>query len=505
MVFQDFFSNFFKYFFIFLFTFNIAQKISYIKSTLDSRGIISAFLFCLILSLLYAILSLILKGFSFFIIIFLTLLLSIYFNAFFKMHIHNSIITVSTSLLISLICFTISIFIICMLVELPFFNLHSSSPLLVCPASILELFLIKSLFKIKRFRHGFSFINNLSNKNPFSFLGIVIFISFVFIFSITKNNTVDLYIELFIVCFILISIYSYIWIKRSITLDYRERMRNREVNMLKEELEAEKEKNVKLNEEISELAKINHKYSSRIKASEESVKKLAYMFNKTNNTEFGNELSDITKLITDLSSQYSNEIASKLKYAKKLPSTNVKGVDSILSYMQKESLDNNIDFELKINCSVNHLIEKYISQNRLETLLGDHIKDAIIAINSGNNNLRKIYVIFDIIDNCYQISFYDSGIDFEIDTLINLGLEAITTHKDTGGNGFGFLTTFETLKECKASLIIEEINFKNSNFSKAIHVLFDNNSSYVIKTNRIEDFKNYNISDRIILEEEKNN
>lgn len=479
----------------------------YIKSvnytSISLNKIILSSFFSFILGFICAILS---KYFSFIVLIlFLLPLISVYMKLIIKIDLAHSICITFIGLLISFVCYLISLTIVLLIITSPIFDIGVQHPIIILSCSILDFVIINSIFKIKRFSQGFSFLKNNKNIYKFSSIGLILcgnlIIAFTFL-TLTENH----FIQRFgLIAFALIILGSYIWIKRSITLDYRERMRNREVNMLKEELEAEKEKNVKLNEEISELAKINHKYSSRIRASEESVKKLAYMFNKTNNTEFSNELSDITKLITDLSYQYSNEIASKLKYAKKLPSTNVKGIDSILSHMQKESLDNNIDFELKVNCSVNHLIEKYIPQNRLETLLGDHIKDAIIAINSGNNNLRKIYVIFDIIDNCYQISFYDSGIDFEIDTLINLGLEAITTHKDTGGNGFGFLTTFETLKECKASLIIEEINFKNSNFSKAIHVLFDNNSKYVIKTNRIEDFKNYNISDRIILEEQKNN
>lgn len=479
----------------------------FIKST-DATNIKKYFLFhslifSFIISILYPILIPHIS--SIIIITILLILISLYISIYLKFDFSRSIGICFIALAISFAFFIIAMSIILIAITSPVFNIEVQNPIIIILCSILDFILIKSLFKIKRFSHGFSFLKNEKLMYYFSSIGLILG-SYLIVFIYSLKYMENRYFQNFgIVAFALIILGSYIWIKRSITLDYRERMRNREVNMLKEELEAEKEKNVKLNEEISELAKINHKYSSRIRASEESVKKLAYMFNKTNNTEFSNELSDITKLITDLSSQYSSEIASKLKYAKKLPSTNVKGIDSILSHMQKESLDNNIDFELKINCSVNHLIEKYIPQNRLETLLGDHIKDAIIAINSGNNNLRKIYVIFDIIDNCYQISFYDSGIDFEIDTLINLGLEAITTHKDTGGNGFGFLTTFETLKECKASLIIEEINFKNSNFSKAIHVLFDNNSKYVIKTNRIEDFKNYNISDRIILEEQKNN
>lgn len=491
-----------KYFAIVFIALLVVNKSLGIKNP-PFHTIILSFLFSFLMGIFYAILINYL--YNLLIIILILLFVIIYISITFKIDFSFSLIVSIVALLISFASYIVSVLLSIMFVALPIFNIEVQSSIIIFLCMLIQYFLVSRFFMIKRFSNGFSFLKEEDKLYNFTIVGLILGGTLILFFSIFRMNQNANERNFAMIAFALIILGSYIWIKRSITLDYRERMRNREVNMLKEELEAEKEKNVKLNEEISELAKINHKYSSRIKASEESVKKLAYMFNKTNNTEFGNELSDITKLITDLSSQYSNEIASKLKYAKKLPSTNVKGVDSILSYMQKESLDNNIDFELKINCSVNHLIEKYISQNRLETLLGDHIKDAIIAINSGNNNLRKIYVIFDIIDNCYQISFYDSGIDFEIDTLINLGLEAITTHKDTGGNGFGFLTTFETLKECKASLIIEEINFKNSNFSKAIHVLFDNNSSYVIKTNRIEDFKNYNISDRIILEEEKNN
>ena len=50
----------------------------------------------------------------------------------------------------------------------------------------------------------------------------------------------------------------------------------------------------------------------------------------------------------------------------------------------------------------------------------------------------------------------DTGVDFEIDTLVKLGLEAVTTNEDRGGTGTGFMTTFETMKETKASLIITE-------------------------------------------------
>lgn len=488
-----------KYFFLAILTFYICSKSINTFEVFKNNSLVVIFS-CTIIGIFYSFLVEYIS--SLLVVLLFIIAISYLFKRLLHLPYEYCIYFTIFSTLISFSLFIVSMLVASMFISLPFI-LYKSNPIILFIAIVIESLLVFMLFRNKRFRYGFSFLKYSNYNNKITIIGLILSGILFYIYASLNPKNIDVSVPLALLGTILIILGSYIWIKRSITLDYRERMRNREIDMLKEELETEKEKNVKLNEELNELAKINHKYSSRIKASEESVKKLAYMFSKTNNTEFSDELSDITKLIGDLSSQYSSEIASKLRYAKKLPSTNVKGVDIILSHMQKEALDSNIDFELKINCSVNHLIEKYIPQGKLETLLGDHIKDAIIAINSSNNKLRKIYVIFDIIDNCYQISFYDSGIDFEINTLINLGLEAITTHKDTGGNGFGFLTTFQTLKECKASLIIEEINFKNSNFSKCIHILFDNNSRYVIKTNRLEDFKKYNISDRIILEDTK--
>ena len=174
--------------------------------------------------------------------------------------------------------------------------------------------------------------------------------------------------------------------------------------------------------------------------------------------------------------------------------------NSILEHMKLEATKKNIDFDLKVNCSVKHLIEKFISQSELETLISDHVKDAIIAVGYSESTPRSICVIFDIIDNCYRFSVYDSGIDFEIDTLVNLGLDAITTHKDDGGTGLGFLTTFGTLDKCKASLVIDEINFKNSNFSKSVNIIFDGKHEYIVRSSRTEEIKKSDKNYRIILQ-----
>ena len=168
--------------------------------------------------------------------------------------------------------------------------------------------------------------------------------------------------------------------------------------------------------------------------------------------------------------------------------------------MQEEAENKGIKFEAKISGSINYLIEKIIDQSRLETLLGDHIKDAIIAIEHSTNTYKRILVTIGIIDDCYEIRIYDTGIEFEIETLLKLGTEAITTHKETGGSGIGFMTTFETLKETKASLVIEEKQpMNNTDYTKIVAIRFDGKSEYRIKSYRAEKIKKQRKDNRIII------
>ena len=81
----------------------------------------------------------------------------------------------------------------------------------------------------------------------------------------------------------------------------------------------------------------------------------------------------------------------------------------------------------------------------------------------------------------YSLYIYDSGIEFEKETLENIGKKPSTTHKDEGGTGMGFMNTFDTLRKCKASLTIEEFNEPSKdNYTKAIIIKFDNKNEFNI-------------------------
>ena len=87
--------------------------------------------------------------------------------------------------------------------------------------------------------------------------------------------------------------------------------------------------------------------------------------------------------------------------------------------------------------------------------------------------------------NSFGIYVYDSGIEFEKETLENLGKKPSTTHAEEGGTGMGFMNTFDTLRKYKASLEIEEIGKPSKdNYTKILKIKFDGKKEYKVKTYR---------------------
>ena len=124
-----------------------------------------------------------------------------------------------------------------------------------------------------------------------------------------------------------------------------------------------------------------------------------------------------------------------------------------------------------------------------------------LIINSGTNKFKSIIAILGIKDKYYEFCVYDTGVEFEIETLLKLGLEPVTTHKNTGGTGIGFISTFETINKCKASLIIQEKNKENTNnYTKAVIIRFDGKKEYRIKSYRANEIKKQVKDNRIIIE-----
>lgn len=342
-----------------------------------------------------------------------------------------SVVLTFISLTITYLIYMISIAFTAVSLKLVYKDIPESSILILLIGMCIEIFVINLLFKMKRFKNGIPFLKNEEKVNNIGIIGVIFIGIVLIIYSIIPNTTHTRYI------FVGLSIEAiclFIWIKKKITKYYKQKLKEQTVADLQNEI---KEKDNKINEILEEnkaIATINHKYSSRIKALEEFSSKIVSKpeLVEKMKTEFGEDYTAFAAQIKRISQEYSNEMKTKVTKENAIPKTGIFGIDTLLEHMSTEATKSNISLDVKINASLNYMVENIISESALETLLGDHIKDAIIAINCSNNTNRRILVVISIVDRCYEINFYDTGIEFEIDTLIKLGKEQITTHKETG-------------------------------------------------------------------------
>ena len=191
-------------------------------------------------------------------------------------------------------------------------------------------------------------------------------------------------------------------------------------------------------------------------------------------------------------------IAKEQQKNKILPSTGFALIDSSLSELYVKAAARGISFDLTVSEEPYYLVNNIISQTDLQTLLCDHIKDAIIAVESAGITDGRILVTIEKKDSIFEIAIRDNGVDFDVDTLARIGKEQVTTHADDGGSGIGFMTTFETLHKTKGSLIITEYEQKTP-FSKSVAFVFDGLNRFVISTYRKEELERAIDRDDILI------
>jgi hypothetical protein len=250
--------------------------------------------------------------------------------------------------------------------------------------------------------------------------------------------------------------------------------------------------------ELAALAKMIHEYNHRFSLLERITEKIGFISAQGDfEAELAAELSAYSSLIKNISKNFSEEVANRLSSKSGLPGTGVLLIDETFDYLQGEAVKSGIMFILNVNGGIKHMTESIISENNLQTLISDHIKDAMVAVRSGSSENGMIMVNIGIQRECYELSVTDNGIPFEINTLLSLGKQAVTTHASAGGSGIGFMTTFRTMKESKASLIITELAD-----SKTVSIRFDNKNQYVIRSYRADEIRSvYNSDGGILIED----
>lgn len=335
---------------------------------------------------------------------------------------------------------------------------------------LIDLILLKGLFSIKRFKYGITFLNK--NNQYIDLILLNICVSILFSSIIFSNMNIEVSKELFVE-FIISIIVMCITIQKSLQLYYKQKMLIKELDETKEDLARAENKIKILEKENIEESKKRHTIIHKQKSIEY---KLEEMLTKTEmSTE---EAAEVRERLEKLNKEVYTE-----KEVMELDKTGISSIDDMLKYMQSECIKNKIDFTLQIKGNIHYMVHNLVKEEELETLLADHIKDAIIAINHTDNANRSILVRLGNIDDIYSLYIYDSGVEFKPEVLENLGKKPCTTYANEGGTGMGFMNTFDTIRKHKSSLIIEEIGKPTEdNYTKVIIIKFDKKNEFKVKS-----------------------
>lgn len=406
--------------------------------------------------------------------VFLILMLSFACKINSKEKIGYSIIVIAISLAINYIIFFISTIIIFVLNKIIHIENDIINLILMMFVHVIDLLIFCN---IKRLKYGIIFLQRHSNNEYFDIMMLNISTSILVLIIIISNKQLLISRDL-VLGLIIFSIIMFITIQKSLQLYYKQKLLVKELDETKEELENTKKELKQVEEENLNFSKKSHTLAHRQKSLEHKIEELTAK--------------------AEISAEEAGEVKDRLKEIEKdlyketatveLSKTEIPEIDDMLKYMQSECIKNKIEFELQLTGNIYHMLNNLISKEDLEILLADHIKDAIIAINHSDNINRSILVRLGEIDGIYSLYIYDSGVEFEKETLENLGKKPSTTHADEGGTGMGFMNTFDTLRKYEASLTINELDKPNKdNYTKVLIFKFDKKNEFKIISYRQEE------------------
>lgn len=383
-----------------------------------------------------------------------------------------------------------------------FINIFGINNIYTCFIVIMMFYIIiLGLFsKIKRIKNGLAFLQKakLNDYTDMVILNIsIIVLFFAIIFNVYDESITDKIGY----ALIIFAIIMFITIQKSLQIYYKQKLLVQELEETKNELEKKNKEIKELEQENLNFSKTSHTLAHKQKALEYKLNQLINQSEKNeptkNNTNASKEnntthqankpenieteqIQDIKERLAEISKDlYQNEKSTRLAQ------TGIKRIDDMLKYMHSESEKYNIKLELQITGNIHHMTNKIIEEKDLETLIADHVKNAIIAINHSKNENKSILVKLGKIEENYGLAIFDTGIEFENETLENLGKKPSTTHAEEGGTGMGFMNTFDTINKYKASLIINEIGKESeTNYTKAIIIKFDQKNEFKIDSYR---------------------
>lgn len=467
-----------KYFFIILCSFSLYEKLLYIQNSKDYRR------FRILSSGVLALIMLSAKQLFSFVSIAITVTLFITSVILQYRYSYNvSVVTSVLSFGLSYFGFILSVIIVspsALFLIWTKFTPESRDIITYIIVGFIQFTLSVTPFRLNRLKKGMPFLQQAKFGNSGTFISILVLL----IISILTTGLADdtnMFVCVFIV--VALGIFLFLWWYNQLSISYAIAQKQREIAELTNEIQQLQENMNDLKKNNEELTKVIHRDNKLIPAMELAVKELAGIIPSHADGAWSQKADDVMKQLETMAKQRSGLIETYNRHNAFLPKTGNAQIDAILRYLQQRALAEHINFQVSLNCSVNHLIDTVMPQDHLSTLLADLLENALIATKTGNG--KNILLCMETLQDQYAIEVYDSGAAFPPFVIRKLGLEQTTSHPDTGGSGIGTMEIIGFARKYAASYVIDE-TVNASGYTKKVSFLFDGAGQIQIITSRPE-------------------
>ena len=238
-----------------------------------------------------------------------------------------------------------------------------------------------------------------------------------------------------------------------------------------------------LKKQNEELGRLIHKDNKLIPAMETAVIDFLSASNQKENNALGQSLIFQLRELSGSRREILDEVSAARSHHF---ATGVPALDTMLTYFDRRAEARKMEFTVNVTPDLKAYVPSRISSDDITHLLADLLENAIIAVTPCTN--RKIRLQIYPYRKWFVIELSDTGIPFQTKSLLQFGIQQLTTHKDSGGSGIGLMDIWKLKEKYHASIHITEYP-DSSPFSKRITLLLDHRNQYLIGTWRREELK----------------
>ena len=361
---------------------------------------------------------------------------------------------------------------------LPFFRNYANFTQLALITGVVQSFSILKLLSIKRFRKGIPFMLSLANSNLAVFISLlIIFFSMYMTNEYTSFNQHLVALLSFSSLLLTLAFLIYWW-QAQITKAYRRNLELRELESMRTEMAELKRKMEELVNENERLARITHRDNTLISALKNST--IKYLSTDFDDPAVALETrNQLIENINTLSAGRSSLPETRKVQNARTFDTGFSLLNELLHEMDEKAIEMKIIFAVHMGTSLDAFIPDAISESDLVHTVDDLLKNAFKA--TATCEKRMVQLQFYKLGKHFVLEVSDSGIPFEIRSLVNMGIEKLTTYED--GSGIGLMDIWSTKEKYGATYHLDEC-VNSAPFSKKISLTFDKKNRYSIRTLR---------------------